>query len=347
MSSGLISTAAEGRYFYPRHRFHELAEDHVPFDQLLGGSSYEARALRECVDREGVAAILGPRGGGKSSLIAYVCGQLPETHLPLRLPVTVLDDPTSIEAVCALALDRALEEIELSAEQRAALERAGAESVTVARTPGGIKGGKAGGGHIPLEVRYEVASLREELRKVPGASGRFAGLDRLISILVDRDLRPVLVLEDTEAAIGGENLETAEGFLGGPLRALSRELDTALLVAIQDVFRKTEEFGHLVSSMAMIEIPTFDDDQAHTALTAIVANRLDANGVNGVDATEILDADALGHLVDFYRGTERNLRFTLAMLQMACEMAAEDSAETIGPGQLRAAAEAWRDHTTS
>jgi hypothetical protein len=347
MSTALISTAAEKRYFYPRHRFHELAEDHVPFDRVLACTKFEARALRECVEREGVVGVLGPRGGGKSSLIAYVCDRLPDTHLPLRVPVAVVDNPASIEVICALALSRALGEIELRDEQRRAIEKANADEITVMHTPGGVKGGKVGGGYLPAELRYEVTSLSEELRKAPRAAERFAGLDRLITILVSRGVRPVFVLEDTEAAIGGDDPTVAGGFLGGPVRAFARELDAALVIAVQDVFKETDEFGHLMSSMAIIEIPTLDDDQARSALAAIVENRLDANDVAVPDASAVLEEEAFERLVAFYRETGRNLRFTLAMLQMACEMAAEDGAEAIGAGHLRAATEAWRDRTAT
>jgi hypothetical protein len=342
MSAELVARAAEARHFYPRNRFHELAADHVPFDELLGTRAFEARALRGCVGREGVVGVLGPRGGGKSSLIAHVSSQLPKSHLPLRVPVAVIDDVTSVEVVCALALDRALEEFELDDDQRHDLDKARAEEVTVARDAGGFGGAKLGGGAVPVEVTLEAGSLREELRKTPATSERFAGLDRLISILISRGVRPVFILEDTEAAIGGEDRATAEGFLAGPLRALARELDAALLVAIQDVFTTIQEFQHLASSMAMIEIPALDPDQARQALTRIVEDRLEANGASA-DVAAVLDDEALDLLVRFYGETDRSLRFTLATLQTACELAAEDGAEAIGHGHLRAATEAWRE----
>jgi hypothetical protein len=211
VSSELLAAASEDRFFYPRKRFHELAHDHVPFDRLLGSERFEARALRESVERESLIGVIGPRGGGKSSLIAHVCANLPPSHVPLRIPVAVVDDPTSIEVIATVTLDRALAELELDGGQREDLERARADTVTAERVPGGFTGWKLGGGQVPAEIGYELQTLRTELQTAAGPGGRFAGLDRLITILVDRDVRPVFVLEDTEAALGGAGLERAEG----------------------------------------------------------------------------------------------------------------------------------------
>jgi hypothetical protein len=342
MSSKLIAIAAEERFFHPRKRFHELASDHIPFDRLLGGDRFEARALRECVERESLVGVLGPRGGGKSSLIACVCANLPKTHVPLRIPVAVVDDPTSIEVIATVALDRALSEIELDDSQRENLEHARADTVTTERTPGGIADWKLGGAQIPVEVHYELQTLRQQLQTAPGPSGRFAGLDRLITILVSRGIRPVLVLEDTEAALGGVELARVEGFLGGPVRAIATELDAALLIAIQDVFVGVEQFEALGATMARVEIPELDAGQTQSALVAIAEDRLRANGHERGSARDLLDDDVLGELVAFYVDAGRNMRATLSVLQSATDVAAEDGAELIAAGHLRASAEDWR-----
>lgn len=59
----------------------------------------------------------------------------------------------------------------------------------------------------------------------------------------------------------------------------------------------------------------------------------------------MIDAPALEPLVAFYAETGRNLRYSLAALQSAAEYAAEDGAERIGQGHMRAATADWRERT--
>ena len=135
MTARLIEAAADRGVFQPRHHFAQLAVDHVSFDGLLGGSQVEARALARILSDETVVGVVGPRGAGKSSLIAHVCAQLPGTHTALRVPVTGADDPTDVSAIAAVALSQALSDLDLERHQREALERARADERTAERTP--------------------------------------------------------------------------------------------------------------------------------------------------------------------------------------------------------------------
>lgn len=342
MNHELIARLAEESVFRPRQSFFDLGHDHVPFDALTGRSTHESRALRESVEREGVVGVVGSRGGGKSSLIASVCQSLPDSHVALRVPVTGADDPTSVNVMAAVALSQALHEIEMDKRQRSAIEEARADGRTTARTPGGLRGGTLGGGPLPAEIHAELGSLRTDLRTNPLAVDRLAGLDRLITILVSRGHRPVFVLEDTEAAIGGESMEVAEGFLAGPVHALVHEVDAACLVAIQDVFQPTAAFKNLAGSMALIDIPILDTSQLRPALRTIIDRRLELNEIANASAEQVLDEDALELLVSFYGAEGGNMRNTLAALQSAAEYAAETGATTIRAGQTRAALESWR-----
>lgn len=341
MSIELISAAAEQRYFHPRQGFDHLANDHVPFDGLTGRGDYEVKALRECVDREGTVGIVGPRGGGKSSLIAHVCQRLPESHLPLRVPVSGVDDPTSTNVMATVALSQALNEIDLQNREQEMREQR-ADSVATVQSPRRV-GGRLGGGVIPAEVNLELETLRTEFRTDRLAVDRLSGLDRLITILVSRRVRPVFVLEDTEAAIGGEDLTIAEGFLAGPVHALIHEVDAACLLAIQDVFEPTDQFRHLAASMTLVEIPAFEEERAGPALAAIVEHRLVQNEVENLDARAILDDAAMELLISFYGETGQNIRSTLAALQSATEYAAASDAGQVGAGHMRAAAADWRE----
>lgn len=346
MSIELIEQIASQGVFRPRGHFSQLAADHVPFDQLTGQDRYEAAALQALRSDQPVG-VVGGRGAGKSSLIAHVCSQLPDTHLALRVPVTGADDPTSVSVIAAVALSQALEDIDLERYQQEALERARADQQTSEKTPGGLRGGTLGGGPIPAQVHAELSTLREQLTTDRLASERLAGLDRLITILLARDLQPVFVLEDTEAAIGGtEDPELATAFLTGPVRAFVNELETPCLIAIQTVFTHGDAYAQLAAQLRTIEIPTLSDSTAHQALHAIITNRLQQYELES-DPYAVVADEVTEQLIGFYDETEHNLRFTLAALQAAAEYAADMRAQQIAPGHVRAALTDWRARTTS
>lgn len=216
MTVELIELIAAKGVFRPRGHFTQLAADHVPFDRLVGQDRYETAAL-QALSSDAPVGVVGPRGAGKSSLIAHVCAHLPNTHVALRVPVTGADDPTSVSVVAAVALTQALDDLDLERYQREALNRARADQDTQEYTPGGLRGATLGGGPIPAQVHGELRTLREELTTNRLAAERLAGLDRLITILVARELQPIFVLEDTEAAIGGaDQPDVAAAFLAGP-----------------------------------------------------------------------------------------------------------------------------------
>ncbi|MGA2163682.1 MAG: hypothetical protein ABSH36_04360 [Solirubrobacteraceae bacterium] len=328
--------------FRPRHHFSQLAADHVPFDELTGRANFEARALQAVIADDTAVGILGPRGAGKSSLIAYVCAHLPDTHVALRVPITGADDPTKVSNVAAVALSQALADIDLEHYQREALERARADQTTVERTSGGLRGGTLGGGPIPAQVNAELGTLRQQLTSNQLAVERLAGLDRLITILVARDLQPVFVLEDTEAAIGGaDQADLASAFLSGPVHAFVHELQAPCLIAVQTVFRRVDAFAQLAASLRVVEIPALDEAHSRSGLAAIIANRLRQHEITE-RAEAIIAEDALALLIAFYDETERNLRLTMAALQSAAEYAADTRAERIMAGHVRAAVSDWR-----
>jgi hypothetical protein len=341
MSEQLIEQIAERGVFRPRGNFGQLAVDHVAFDELLGARNHEAAALAGVAAEEPVG-VVGPRGAGKSSLIAYVCANLPANDLALRVPVTGADDPTNVSTVAAVALSQALDDIDLERYQRDALARARADQDTAVTSPGGLRDATLGGGLIPAQVHAELASLRQELVTNRLAADRLQGLDRLITILVARGVRPVFVLEDTEAAVGGaDRAEVAEAFLAGPVKAFVSEVEAPCLIAIQTAFERAATFSQIAAEMRVITIPTLDEPVARDALNAIISNRL-----SQYEATEqpqdILADEALGELVGFYAETERSLRFTLAALQTAAEYAADMRAAAITAGHTSAALTDWR-----
>lgn len=341
MTTGVIDRLARANAFLPRQRIRQLVHDHVPFDELMEQEKFESSALRGITDDSTAVAVIGPRGGGKSSLIAWVCSRLPKTHIALRVPVTGADDPTSVSVVAAVALGEALNAIDLEQHQQLPLKQARADS-RVEQGPHRSLGGKLGGGPLPAAIHGELATLRTELSQGALAADRLSGIERLISILVARGIQPIFVFEDTEAAIGGDGLEAANAFLAGPIRAFAHEVDASCLVAIQDVFRDAPAFKELAPGLALIDLPILDGKRASRALRAIIDNRIAQHEIDATPGSVIGD-DALQMLVDFYGKTDQNLRLTLAALRSATDHAADNGADRIETGHLRAATSEWQD----
>ncbi len=78
----------------------------MPFDLLARRDAFETVVLG-AIDANRCAAIVGARGGGKSSLLAHVCDRLSDGHIGLRVPITGVDgDPVNVADVAAAALGR-------------------------------------------------------------------------------------------------------------------------------------------------------------------------------------------------------------------------------------------------
>jgi hypothetical protein len=144
----------------PRGRLWELHRLHVPFDFLTDTSDYEGRAIARLIDGSCVA-VIGPSGTGKSSVIAWLCSQLPESHVALGVPVTGVEDPGSVGEVARLALSVTLDQVAIDTGGEDELREARADTASSARSPS-VVGAKLGGGAFPAEVSVNAASLQQE-----------------------------------------------------------------------------------------------------------------------------------------------------------------------------------------
>lgn len=340
MSHSHVVRVEHDNVFLPRTRWYELAADHLALDELESHASWEERALRSILQDRPVA-VTGPPGVGKSSLIAFVCAQLPETHVAFRLPVTGADDPTSVSIMASVALGTALHAIELEDYQRAAIEAARADAATTERRDPRIATGKLGGGPLPAEINAELGSLRQEYTTNRLASDRLVGLDRLIDILVYHGKQPVFVCEDTEALVGGaDRRDVIERFFNGPIRAFLTEVDAPLVIGVQsEIAVESPTFQDLRTRTTDIEAAGFTNPA--DALRRIAARRLiDHDADFAVDA--ILHPDAVEALARFYGEAGCSLRYALAVLHGAAAHAADMGADRIDGAHVRQAAADWR-----
>ena len=340
MSKEQIAVIAEKALFRPRSRLWELHELHVPFDTLASSSSYEQQA-RTRLTRGTCVAVIGQSGTGKSSVIAWLCSQLPPSHFALRIPVTGVEDPGSVGEVARLALSITLDEIVLDNRDQAQLEQARADSKTATRTPAGVSA-KLGGGPIPAEVNVNVASLREEFTQNRLDGDHLLALNgRLVPILAEAEITPVFVFEDTEAIVGGaDDRERAEAFFAGPLSAFIDQIDAPTLVAVQTHLTEgSRAFDRLAPVLERLTIPLLLQHARHV-VDAILARRIKLAELHD-PITAIFDNAALDELADFYRESDGDLRRLLAAAHEAAEHAAADGASLIGPPHIRFGVAQW------
>ena len=339
MSNEQLTALVASDALRPRLQFHELAGDHVTFDRLTGSESYETTVVRS-VEAGTVTCVAGPRGAGKTSLIAHCCAHLPEALVALRVPVIGMNDPGDPGVVAATMITAALQAGEFEAYQRDLLEAARADEITTRRGRPTARA-KLGGGVIPVELQGELESFGRDYRRDASALDRLQGLDRLVTMFVARDVRPVFVIEDTEAMAGSpESDETVTRFFARSLHMLARELDAPTLIAVQDEFLTNEAYVELRGGMREVAIPLLDEPAR--AIETIVEHRVTERAGVQASVSDILDTAALDAFGAFYTETGGSLRHTLAAMAASVEHAAEVGAGQVGEREARYGITQWR-----
>lgn len=341
--SVLHDIRARGAFREPQ--FVDLGLAHVPFDTLTGGDAVEGPML-EAVRSGSSAAIVGARGSGKSSVLAWLCRQLPDDHVAIRVPVVGMDDPSDPAVLGSVALGAALEaaranEVDVSGYQREAIESARADDVT--RRPGRTSRiAKLGGGPVPAEVSAQLESLEIEYSRGKQPADRLYGLDRLLAVFNYHGRVPVLVLEDTEAALGaGVDDATRDRFFTNSLKLLVREIETPTIIAVQDHFTELEAYADLRPYLFETTIPSL---AARTVdgLRTIVAHRLEFFGI-GIQVENLIADEALAALASLYGKKDGSIRHVLAALEVAAAAAIDTDANRLQAGHVRLGIEDWGD----
>jgi hypothetical protein len=292
------------------------------------------------------AAVTGVRGGGKSSVLAWLCRQLPEDHVAIRVPVVGMDDPSDPAVLGSVALGAALEaarsqEVGMSGPEAEVVERSRADELV--RRPGRASAGaKIGGGAVPAEVSAQLESLAIEYSRGRQPIDRLFGLDRLVGIFSYHDRVPVLVIEDTEAALGtGVDDVARDRFFTNSLKLIIREVETPTILALQASFTELDAYAQLRPYLFEAGIPRLSAPIVD-GLRTILAHRLQVFEIDtGVE--DLVAEDALAALATMYDETNGSIRHVFAALEVAAAAAIDNSAHRLEIGHVRLGVEDWRD----
>lgn len=319
-----------------------MARLHVPIDHTEGSTRYEARAVaRLCALAAPTSvAVVGPRGAGKSSFALWVCDHLGERHLPLRLPVSVLKDPTDIMEVMRLTLSLGLDLTRLSKDEREELQAERADTEKVSRNAAGITGYRFGR-RLPVQVDADTGSLRAEYQAGKLQGEYLGGLRRLQEILGSHGFALVMVFEDTEAITGTDDPTVVDAFFDGPIRLFVQELGIACLVAVQsDLAAASRSYQRLAESMEVVEIPRWGT-HAPASLEEILKRRFEEAGIP-FEPDQVFGSDALHGLVQFYDDTGGNVRKVLSAAHEAVASAVDGGVELVSAAHVRVGASGYR-----
>jgi hypothetical protein len=345
----LITELYDAAPFDPVPMRRGLSMLHVPFEDLVPGSQVET-ALARIMTGEGLrAAICGPSGCGKSSLIGHVGEREKDDVAVLRIPVEAEDDsvvstPAAFAAHMLRHLARqAAEAGAISARQSAQHQEQSAPRERVERRRG--LSGKIG---LPSWLaRAEVAAEAGGVLSVEvdrSAAEVIAVLGQLVDVLEARDLRPVVVLDDSDAWLDtavGRRAHLVVPFFGRVLPEVVEELSCGWVVAVHDHYLTREDFPHEAGMFpSRIAIPELQDSGA---IAKILERRiqywLDSDEVSTGD---VFEDGAIGALFAAYGDSAGNLRTPMQYAHAALEAALDDGAPRITEHHVQVAAAHFR-----
>jgi hypothetical protein len=335
-----LELLAERFAFHTSARFDLLAIDHVPYADL---SPRDVEGtLRRAIERaEGVVAVTGRMGAGKSSVIASVTNDLDEGFVPLRVSVVDAEagSPTAFARHAIVEISM-LPQTELGKHERLALERATAERRMVDRVRELRAGFSIRGGHVlTAGVTADLkAAARYQLDHASDPADVLSGLQRLFDEFWKLGRCPVLIVDDTDH--WGGALDVADAFFDQTARALGR-LDAVVVVATQTGYTQLDGYQRIRQAFtAEIELPALSN--AEDGCRRIMQRRVH-NEVPDVSAVDLFDPAAFRLVVSSYTesvsaGRAGDVRRMLAVVRNALELALEDAtSERIAVGHVQEA----------
>lgn len=321
-----LLTLDERFAFQTSARFDLLAHDHVPH-AALGARDIEATIARAIDKGEGVVAITGRMGSGKSSAIAAVTSNLDEGFVPLRVTVVGVDAGNPLVfARHAIQEISDLPEASLARHERLALERATAQQRTRKRRRE-LRAGFSvtAGAVLTANVVGDIKTVAgEELVHATDPAAVLSGLQRLYDAFWKVGRCPVLIVDDTDH--WGGSPDVADAFFHQTARALGRQ-DAVILVAVHTDYTKLNGYKVVRDRFtAEVDLPALPN--VHAGLAHILQRRIDAAGikanVDGVFDSEALRLIAASYTESVVEQRAGDMRRTLAVARNALELAVED-----------------------
>ncbi len=321
-------------------RFDLLPGDHLPYVDL-GAPDVDGELRKGIEAGEGVIAVIGRMGSGKSSLIAAVANSLDEGFVPLRVSVIGVEAGNpAMFARHAITEIRDLPEAQLTRHETLALDRAAAEHRTTTASRELRAGFEIGGGSVLTgKVVGDIKrAATDELASAVDPGTVVRGLERLFDVFWKLKRCPVVIIEDTDH--WGGSPDVANAFFDQTSRAFGT-MDAVTVVAVQTDYTRLDGYLRIRDRLAFeVVLPQLPD--VEQGLARVMTGRMRSAGVTAA-LDEILDQNGVQMLVQSYAesvsdGHAGDLRRTLAVMRAALEIALSDpTADTIAGGHVEEA----------
>ena len=351
MSQSVLDELDRQRAFEPNRRFQDLPLYHVPFDELSGAPNTEAVLMRAIEIGEG-AAVVGPAGCGKSSVIAAILESLGSDVdrglTPVRIVLAgddeVARDPKRFaQQLITTIVDAApISDAERDEFHRRAADREQRQGK--ATTWHGSLG--APKWLINAEAARDVQSFGESLDRDRSAGEMITAAQDLFATLRKQQLEPILILDDTDTWLnvpGHEKLDVADVFFAEVFRPVLRELGCAAVAAVHPTYRGVT--GYQTARDLLVNeavIPTLDDAQVAIAAVSRVLSHITDVHDCAVGANDLFSAGALETLGLYY--VERQaMRDVLLVVQRAVKETISSRTEVISDGVVEEGIRYWAE----
>jgi hypothetical protein len=325
----------------------DLADYHVPFDEVHGYRQVEAELARAVSVYERTA-IVGPIGGGKTSLARFVLDRLPDESRIAPIWISVAFDGPEVVTDPRRFTAHVVQAIIKQAKDADRLDQSGRERILASaserrplpghsrRTTGQMTAKWwALGGQIGRDVTrtLEGLDLHRPLADILDAA------DEALAAIAAHHLHPVLVVDDSDSFTRLAGIEdrtpVIAGFFGPVLRAIA-DLRAGIVVAVHERYLEMPAYRNADDGLLETPIPVPEIVSGHVA--QILSRRVQF-AAPGYAASDLFTAEALNEIYTIHRGpAKRNMRLTLSVCHQALLISAQNDAGQIDTAAIAHAA---------